>query len=107
MASPCPARRAPSAPGPSVLVWQLCIQMRCPSYLHWHRITLLEKSDSATSCLGFTTTWGGEGQGWGHHCHALARQGCGMHRGVQSSTPMCRVRRCWWCPQRMAPSPEL
>lgn len=48
---------------PSLLVWQPCIQTRCPSYLHWHLITLLEKSDSATSCLGFTTTWGEQGVG--------------------------------------------
>lgn len=38
-------------------VWQLCSQTRCPSYLQRHRIMLLEKSDSATSFLGFTTTW--------------------------------------------------
>lgn len=37
-------------------VWQLCNQTRCPSYLQRHRIMLLEKSDSATSFVGFTTT---------------------------------------------------
>lgn len=37
-------------------VWQLCSQTRCPSYLQRHRIMLLEKSDSATSFVGFTTT---------------------------------------------------
>lgn len=38
-------------------VWHPCNQIRCPSYWHWQRRALLEKSDSATSCLGFTTTW--------------------------------------------------
>lgn len=65
----------------SILVWQPCIQMRCPSYLHWHRITLLEKSDSATSCLGFTTTWGGRGAGLG---------------ALLPCPP-------WWCPWREPP----
>lgn len=41
-----------------VPVWQLCSQTRCPSYLQRQRIMLLEKSDSATSFVGFTTTWG-------------------------------------------------
>ena len=43
--------------GLQVPVWQLCSQTRCPSYLQRHRIMLFEKSDSATSNLGFTTTW--------------------------------------------------
>lgn len=43
--------------GSQLPVWQLCSQTRCPSYLQRHRIMLLEKSDSATSYLGFTATW--------------------------------------------------
>lgn len=47
--------------GSHLPVWQLCSQTRCPSYLQRHRIMLLEKSDSATSYLGFTTTWSERG----------------------------------------------
>ena len=37
-------------------MWQLCTQMRCPSYLQLHFIALLVKSLSATSKLGLMTT---------------------------------------------------
>jgi len=105
---PCPP--CPLCSCPSILVWQPCIQTRCPSYLHWHRITLLEKSDSATSCLGFTTTWGGEaarGRAGGTAAHAWARQGCGTHRGGAEQHPDVDGEGCWWCPWRVAPSPAL
>lgn len=37
-------------------MWQLCTQMRCPSYLQLHFIALLVKSLSATSKFGLITT---------------------------------------------------
>lgn len=39
-------------------MWQLCTQMRCPSYLQLHFMALLVKSLSATSKLGLITTCG-------------------------------------------------
>lgn len=41
---------------PHTPMWQLCTQMRCPSYLQLHFIALLVKSLSATSKLGLMTT---------------------------------------------------
>lgn len=66
-------------------VWQLCSHTRCPSYLQWHRIMLFEKSDSATSNWGFTTTCretrgqvkAGDDSGCDHHLHyTQSRKGC-------------------------------
>lgn len=37
-------------------MWQLCTQIRCPSYLQLHFMALLVKSLSATSKLGLMTT---------------------------------------------------
>lgn len=48
----CPSHQIP--------MWQLCTQMRCPSYLQLHFIALLVKSLSATSKLGLMTTCEGE-----------------------------------------------
>lgn len=56
---PCPG--VPSSPQriPGLLpMWQLCTQMRCPSYLQLHFMALLVKSLSATSKLGLITTCG-------------------------------------------------
>lgn len=55
---------APACPRPLCCVpgwlpmWQLCTQMRCPSYLQLHFMALLVKSLSATSKLGLITTCG-------------------------------------------------
>lgn len=51
----------PSCPASTLLIchlpmWQLCTQMRCPSYLQLHFIALLVKSLSATSKFGLITT---------------------------------------------------
>lgn len=97
----CPP--CPLCSHPAVLVWQLCIQMRCPSYLHWHRITLLEKSDSATSCLGFTTTWGGQGAGLGTLLPCLGQAGMWQALGGTEQHPDLQAP----CPWRAALSPEL
>lgn len=90
---------APPRPQPSLLVWQPCTQTRCPSYLHWQRITLLEKSDSATSCLGFTTTWGGQQARLGalrlchHACHAHTTMGtCGWPGETPKQAVACTYR---------------
>lgn len=115
IASPLPCPPCPLCSHPSILVWQPCIQTRCPSYLHRHRITLLEKSDSATSCLGFTTTWGDhKGQGWGH-CWAPQSATVPWPGRAVACTVGCRAaprcagccEGCWWCPWRVAPSPEV
>lgn len=59
-----PAAPTPEAPSPGththplLPVWQLCTQMRCPSYLQLHFMALLVKSLSATSKLGLITTCG-------------------------------------------------
>lgn len=56
-----PMEAFPSCPAFTLLIchlpmWQLCTQMRCPSYLQLHFIALLVKSLSATSKFGLITT---------------------------------------------------
>lgn len=51
-----------------VPVWQLCSQMRWPSYLQLHFMALLLKSLSATSKFGLITIWGRDG-----HCPSVTR----------------------------------
>lgn len=94
--TPCPIT-SPTLPAiPPMLPPYLCGSRA--SRLAAHRTCTGTASHCWRSLTQPPHAWGsrppgeGKGQGWGHLCYALARQGCGMHSRVQSSTPMCRVR---------------
>lgn len=88
-APPCPRLSPCRVPGP-LPMWQLCTQIRCPSYLQLHFMALLVKSLSATSKLGLMTT-----------CGALTVRRCGplpqalqpLTRSVWPSQPSVAAAR--------------